>query len=749
MESGEFTHNNMQPFYRGTPKQNMSDTANRSILDNMIGTGVDQISKREQAPLFAPSKQPTGNVFGMESATSFFQERIVAPMSRSNELPVEKVRVGPGVAQGYSSLPTGGFQQFDMDEIIRDRGNLSVDQMRTESNPKLTYEGMMNPAAAVVPVRGDIGQVRKYRPDTFSINDGTERCFTTTGENSRPTQRATQVLKFQSRQETSSEQIGPAAATDFSATYTTPSFRAPFAQQQEGFGFRHADGSAYGVADTDAPHNDHGKAGFDLPVTQRNVTSERGQTLNLTGPAAMTVYDPKDVARTTVRETTGANDRVGGAVGALKLTVYDPTDLARMTLREITAPNDRVGGAVGSSKHTVYDPMDVPRETIRETTGEWDHLGTAAGSTKQTVYDPNDVPRETIRETTGEWDHLGTAAGSTKQTAYDPNDVPRQTVRETTGEWDHLGSAVGSTKQTAYDPNDVPRQTVRETTGEWDHLGSAVGSTKQTAYDPTDVPRQTVRETTGEWDHLGSAVGALKQTVYDPKDVARTTVRESTGSNDYVGVAVSVGAKKLTVYDPTDLPRATIRNTLRNVDTAMNVTLAGMPSASTLAFPDGMRTTTKSSVSARSAYSGSAGPATVSSQQDHTSASAMRSNPTKEVLARGRRPEAGNGSLPIFNGEDNVHLTHRRPAGDSVNDRANAVERVISAPAGAESIGRQRPKQTLKLDISRDRNFSEIIDTMTESNPYALPIHKIATGSWEQVREGAGPAEAALASMHW
>lgn len=582
MDANSFTHANMVPFQRGSPTQNTVPESNRAFLDNMVGTGSLDIGKREQGPLFDPHREPVGNVFGLESMTSFLQDRMVAPTNRSNEKPVESVRVGPGVGEGYSSQGSGGFQQFEAQDIARSR-YMSVDDLRAGSNPKLTYEGVMKAGGAINSVRGEVGEVRKYRPDTFYLNEDGERNFVTVGENTKPMVHSTPVLKFQSREETSAEAFGPAQSTDFSATYTVPSFKAPSSFQHEGAGFRHADGSAYGVANTDAVNNDYGRDGIDLPVNQRNVTGERGQTLNLAGPAAHTVYD-QDVARTTIRESTGANDRLGTAtgVGAKKLIVYDPTDMPSIPNREMTGPNNRMGGAAGPQKMTVYDPTDIP-----------------------------------------------------------------------------------------------------------------------------SIPN-----------------------------------REMTGPNKRTGGVV--GPQKLTVYDPTDLPRATTRNTLEAVDTAMNVTRIG-GGASTLAVPDGVRATTKATVSANSAYSGSAGPGANSAEQVYDTAYAMRTNPTKEIIASGRRPIAGNGSTDTFNGQDYTNITFRQPASDSVNDRLNASDRVTGgATLGVEVLGLQRPKDVLRMDVSRDRNIHEIMDTLND-NPYAMPIHKIAQGV--QVRRGAGPAESSLQGM--
>jgi hypothetical protein len=149
-----------------------------------------------------------------------------------------------------------------------------------------------------------------------------------------------------------------------------------------------------------------------------------------------------------------------------------------------------------------------------------------------------------------------------------------------------------------------------------------------------------------------------------------------------------------------------------------------------------MRLTTKQSISANSEYTGTAGAA-VPNRQKYDYAYAMNQNPTKETVSAGRKPVAGNGALPLFNGEDYMNVTYRRPDSDSLNDRANVSDRVIGPPLGAESIGLQRPRQPLELDVAMDRNIHDILDSLND-NPYALPVHRIAAGL-------AGPAEMAAA----
>ena len=76
----------------------------------------------------------------------------------------------------------------------------------------------------------------------------------------------------------------------------------------------------------------------------------------------LTVYDPNDVARTTIKETTVDNDWIGMAAPAEaqpKLTVYDPNDVARTTIRETTEDSDYLGVIAPADVAQTADPAAV------------------------------------------------------------------------------------------------------------------------------------------------------------------------------------------------------------------------------------------------------------------------------------------------------------------------------------------------------------------------------------------------------
>ena len=379
MDAGEFSHNNMVPFFKGSVKQNMTDTGNRSILDNYTGSASTQFNKQEQGPLFDLQREPNGNPNGIESHTDFMQERMVGPQNRANEKPFESVRVGKGLGQGYTSIPSGGYQQPESLDYARPR---STDEIRTANNPKMTYAGTVNPAKSLVTNRGQTGEVRKYHPDTYYINAKGERNFANGGTDKRERMRSVEVLKHQARVETTQEHFGTAASTDFKKEYQIPSFKAPLVSQHGEFGWRNADATNY-FGSVEVKENDYGKSAIDIRPNERYFTGEKVHGLNVAPDARETTMRYQDAAKPTRNEEMLGNPRGAGNFSATgagipgAMTVYDPNDIARTTVKETTVDNDWLGiagPADGPTKLIAYDPEDIAKVTGRNTLSEPDKM---------------------------------------------------------------------------------------------------------------------------------------------------------------------------------------------------------------------------------------------------------------------------------------------------------------------------------------------------------------------------------------
>lgn len=371
--SKDYRHNNMQPFFGGSVKQNISSQANQSRLDAYTGSGSTQIAKREVENMFQNAQAPYGNPFGMENQTEFFQSRIVDPNQRNGERPFEQVKVGSGIGEDYGFLGKGGFQQLEVNDVMR--GAMKTDVTRTVDNPKLTYKGVLVPGKHFIgasPDSNTYGEVRKYKPDTFYIDHEGERLFTTNGEYIAETVRPVQVMPFTSRSETTSELVGTPVSTDYEANYVAGSYRNPMTQQYGGAGYRNANLETYYTKDVGSSQADYGRSSYENKPNEREFTSERVMGLNVVpAETGLVQTHPADDARPTRRSETVGNPRLTGNGNlyddkAPAITVWDPQDIARTTVKETTIYLDRPGIAssgAAPNRLKVYDPDDIARPT--------------------------------------------------------------------------------------------------------------------------------------------------------------------------------------------------------------------------------------------------------------------------------------------------------------------------------------------------------------------------------------------------
>jgi hypothetical protein len=382
----EFKHNNMVPFFGGRVKQNMRANANNSVLDSFTGAGYTQIAKKEVETMF-DYQRPFGNPFGLESSTDFIESRINAPRSRAGERPFEPTQVAPGVNEGYGMLGKGGFQQLEVNEIMRPR---TTDQLRVETNPKVTYKTPVVPGQHFIGSAMDTpGEVRKYRPDKFYIDETNSRAGTAAPVGLvKEAVRPIQVLPHTSRTDTSTEAFGPAAGQDTYQSYVAGSYRTPMTKQYGGAGFRNADNTSYYTTNPDSPEADYGRSSYENRPNERTATSERTMGLNLV---------PAD----------------SGQVPTHYLDDARPTRRAEM--EDGVSDFGPAGPAGGAPSVTVWDPNDVARTTVKETTVKWNYRGVASAASapnRLKVYDPKDIARPTQKAQLSDREYYGAGANS-------------------------------------------------------------------------------------------------------------------------------------------------------------------------------------------------------------------------------------------------------------------------------------------------------------------------------------------------
>ena len=329
----ELQHNNMKPFFGSNVTQSTSDNRNESILDNYTGTGSQQIQKRESAPLFRPNKDMAWT-HGMPSTTSFVQERMRSnvTMKMNNTKPWEEIRVGPGLNQKEG---TEGHLGFNSGMAARERWqDKTVDDLRVKTNPKMSFEGqMLGKHVGARGQRGEMGKLEKNRPDTFYENSS-DRYFTTTGLEKKPTNRSEQVFRPETRTDTTREYFGANKSANYTGKYQEGVYQEAKKQQlcapQQGVATK-----KNGWKDSD-----YGKGGYNILTNSRSLTGETKE-MGIVERGMWAVITPVlDVLRPTLKQNVEINKRpvgnAGNQLGIERGPVWNPNDKPRTTIKEQT-----------------------------------------------------------------------------------------------------------------------------------------------------------------------------------------------------------------------------------------------------------------------------------------------------------------------------------------------------------------------------------------------------------------------------
>ena len=367
----ELKHNNMIPFYGSKIRQNTVDDRNRHILEKF--TGVDDIHRvKHEVKSFTDKARNFGNPHGLENLDDKYLEHIVEPYLRNNEFPIQRTYVGPGINDGYTAKPKGGFHQFEAQEFAY-RPN--VDQLRTDFNckqggilygatdkPKKTYAGETKPGTLPSGMPGIMTVPYKNRPFTYYDNTP-NKWFTTTGSVIGPTKHGILNNKDTNRMTTNDMPVGTAYAKESLKTEAPSMYRSPFKKTY--INQKNEQNVTTYVKQIIAPLLDvmrRSRKEYDT-CQQRKF----GNT-SITFPHKATVYDPNQVARTTVKETLIHGETLGNPSSENPRTyAYDPEEYnAKTTIRDTLGHEKNDLNLAGTKMLTIYDPEDVAKTTIKE-----------------------------------------------------------------------------------------------------------------------------------------------------------------------------------------------------------------------------------------------------------------------------------------------------------------------------------------------------------------------------------------------
>ena len=408
VQKKDIKFNNMVPFFGSKVTQRTTGySGNESILDSYTGTGSQVIHKKEQAPLFAPQAN-MNYAHGVPNHSDFIQSRMNPSAHMNNVKPWDEIHVGPGLNKGFTNKGSDGFNAgMEARDVWVDK---TVDQLRVETNPKLTF-GLANhegPANSYIKNRGVQGRVEKNRPDTFYMNTP-DRWFTTGGQEKAQRARGEVVLQAESRPFTTREYFG-AATTDQGGASTggrteqnyRRSTRPELAPDSKYMGPAHNLNYADGWKNL---KQNYGKSGYKSYPNARTTTRSDTEFGIVGGWMKAVVAPVMDILRPSRKENVIGNLRptgnVGGNYGVEQARVWNPADRTKTTIREQTERTYDIAGPYKKHEGGYATAQYQPIENQRQTTncpyiggGSGTHNGASNGPVYNAAYNAHLNPNK-------------------------------------------------------------------------------------------------------------------------------------------------------------------------------------------------------------------------------------------------------------------------------------------------------------------------------------------------------------------
>lgn len=508
------SHNNMTPFLKKNVTQNTNIEQMSPYLDNLSGNNCLKQKKKEVQCMFKPEVNSGGYICGMKNNDDFYKSRIEVSEVSNNFFPIEKIRVGPGLNQGYGNESTGGFQQADTLDYAKPR---TLNELRSRINQKQTYFEIPIKGHLKGPDRrGEISAMTKQRPDT--VYEQTEDMWLkTTGANSKNTLRSAQNIRPTARQESHIEYTGPIARSELNQ----------------------------GIND------DYGKSKIILYDNERESTEQRTVVTNVTSIIKALVAPIMDVLKYTNKEYTVESARgVGNPSIQIpsKQTLYDPVNhVMKTTVKETTLHDNEAGNLTGNKEtYTAY--TDTAKTTVKETTLHDNEAGNLTGN-KETYSALTDNAKTTIKETTIHDNDTGILTGN-KETYSSLTDSAKTTIKETLIH-DTVITNVKGNYGIYLKNGDDAKKTLRQTLPVEDTVRNIGGVVyKVTLYDPDIVAKTTTKETTivgkSEYGFIGGMLEGIFGGYLNKNVEMKNTNKQFTSDINEFGIAGSLNEHRQT-----------------------------------------------------------------------------------------------------------------------------------------------------------------------------------------------------------
>jgi hypothetical protein len=425
-----FTHNNMQPFFKGNITQNVDLDKTSARVDINTGNNKFYQNKKEVECFFKPTSG-YGNVCSMKNHDDYYKDHIQQSKLQRNVFPIESVKVGPGLNKGYTSYGSGGFQQSDSLEYSKPK---TLDDLRSKINQKSNhFEVPFQAPVKGTDQRGVVTPFLKQKPEK-TYEKTPEQWFKTTGANLKSSERPEQYIKTTSRIDSHIDYKG---------------------------------GARLAMIKGKGEKDDYGKENIMVYSNERQFTETKTVVCNATSIVKSIVAPVLDALKFTIKEYTIDSARAtGGNIRTQipeKATLYDPINhVMRTTVKETTIHDSELNNLSGPDG--TYSALhDIAKTTVKETTIHDAEINNLSGP-DGTYSALEDIAKTTVKETTIHDAVVNNIKGNTSG-YINSDDNAKTTVRETLPVQDTTRN-IGAKKYKVYvyDPDLVVKTTVKETT---------------------------------------------------------------------------------------------------------------------------------------------------------------------------------------------------------------------------------------------------------------------------------------------
>jgi hypothetical protein len=349
----------LAPYFKGNAPTNEGIENSRTLNSHQGGNDAEFYRSRRETTNFFPLEQQQvfGNTFGEGMGDP---ARYDTGILKTNQLPFTQERI--------QSIDVKDPINRDIDKLIAESS--SVDRLRTETNPKLTYKSKVLSGKNMNETRGLHGEVFKHQVDQTYENSA-DKWLVTTGAIIEKSQRPLHVMPETNRSVINHQPMGGPAPVLHEGIEKRPGIRKPMKNQLGTDTMRNIGSDVY------TSGLDLQKEGYRALPNERDVTHLRNHQTNLRSEYDAQTMGIQDELKKTVKQTTINPKNNGNLQNVILNTKMGLQDDVKKTKKQTTIDSKNNGYINGGFEKSTSG-YEEPENTTKDTT-LFDYTGIGGG----------------------------------------------------------------------------------------------------------------------------------------------------------------------------------------------------------------------------------------------------------------------------------------------------------------------------------------------------------------------------------